>query len=518
MVRDRNSMVVRIVTGCSSLDEFTTVFRHLCTVETLFLPTATPLARDTELKFSIALKDGSTGREGKVVLRGNGKISESYTEPGGLYERAGMMLELGKLDAMGRILLRELNAGSPEVAKKGDRDDSFDVSTVVETADLEDLKTILSVKEVEGEAVHSSTPPSVPRLDELVACSVRPESATESEQGETTDVADEVSGESREITLLPGQPEDTDVGPEEEETLVPALEANPETPNTPLAGYASLEPANKQAAGKDVGAPETAPSTPPPSTPRSQRRSIASLPMISSVATVRAAASHVLKSPAMVSRTHAAIFAALCLIAGIGFGLLLGKGKEQRVSGSAPTMEPKSALVVSDANSQPPAPPIVPSPDASPLPPESVDCEILLDVGPADARVLLGEVLVEAGTMSVSVPCGTIRVGVEHDEYENVQVDVQVSPGKVASFSHRMQRESITLRVESTPSNAWIKIDGKAAGTTPLEYAVPAFEKVEVLAGKSGFKAVTQTFVPKTDMSVDLRLRRRQGKRRRRGK
>lgn len=126
---------LRIASGCSTLDEFTAVFRKFCTPNSIFIATRVPRPSGIAIRFAITLKDG------KAVMSGAGTIVESFETKNNRYERSGMVVEFSKLDTMGRILLRELNASStrsaptPEANKGKKKSENFEVPTVVSDPD-----------------------------------------------------------------------------------------------------------------------------------------------------------------------------------------------------------------------------------------------------------------------------------------------------------------------------------------------------------------------------------------------
>ena len=130
---------LRIASGCSTLDEFTAVFRKFCTPNSIFIATKVPRPSGIAIRFAITLKDG------KAVMSGAGTIVESFETKDNRYERSGMVVEFSKLDTMGRILLRELNASSrpsattPEATKGKKKSENFEIPTVVSDPDEDTL-------------------------------------------------------------------------------------------------------------------------------------------------------------------------------------------------------------------------------------------------------------------------------------------------------------------------------------------------------------------------------------------
>tara|TARA_R110002073_G_scaffold142117_5_gene293843 strand:+ start:49305 stop:51452 length:2148 start_codon:yes stop_codon:yes gene_type:complete len=708
--------LARIVTGCGALDEFTAAFRELWNATSIFLPTATPLAVQKDVRFAIALQDDAKGKPGNVILRGTGSISESFETAENRYRRSGMLLELGSLDSMGRILLRELNATKnpkPDFSANGDSDESFDVSTLVETVSLEELKA-------EAKKAAGFAGPDAAALARLVTCTivlqnaqeeaikrlVAMESQEEGEEGETTQVADPegvdgkpavakpavTSADPRTLVkampqegvleLEPHAPEDEDektmvsAGPrpnlgaaldaiadaEEEEERgaptrvvsmraaqepvtsvrkpaiarivpVPRVVRVPPAPATPVAvnppaviarppsaappsaappiaaappAAASLPvptssavpsakdsaqvgdepvssfllqresapprpkpitqalpklegPGPKGELGSDAItaaiaetiAPATGASRPlPGSTPKPiTTRSIASLPMVSPGL---GGGTSQPPSPVMILRSHAAIFGALCLAVGLGAGFLLrgcgaSSADDDRRQADADDsesddvlardIEPSVATRVAPSVDAAVAPSIDATPirsDAAPIEvdassaagadPEVLDagsvaslgCELLLDITPVDAVVLIEGTAIERTGAAYPIACGTSVVSIEHEKYANYQLEVELVSGAPFTLLHHMKRDMVTLRVTSMPRKAWVTIDGKGIGKTPIRRVVPAHEDVEVRVSRAGFKPVIQTLTPTEDVQLDLQLR-RFGKTRKRG-
>tara|TARA_R110002096_G_scaffold44526_12_gene120385 strand:- start:5219 stop:7390 length:2172 start_codon:yes stop_codon:yes gene_type:complete len=716
--------LARIVTGCGALDEFTAAFRELCNATSIFLPTATPLAVQKDVRFAIALQDDAKGKPGNVILRGTGSISESFETAENRYRRSGMLLELGSLDSMGRILLRELNATKnpkPDFSANGDSDESFDVSTLVETVSLEELKA-------EAKKAAGFAGPDAAALARLVTCTivlqnaqeeaikrlVAMESQEEGEEGETTQVADPegvdgkpavakpavTSADPRTLVkampqegvleLEPHAPEDEDektmvsAGPrpnlgaaldaiadaEDEEERgaptrvvsmraaqepvtsvrkpaiarivpVPRVVRVPPAPATPVAvnppaviarppsaappsatppsatppssappiaaappAAASLPvptssavpsakdlaevgdesvssfllqresapprpkpitqalpnpegPVPKGELGSDAItaaiaetiAPATGASRPlPGSTPKPiTTRSIASLPMVSPGL---GGGTSQPPSPVMILRSQAAIFGALCLAVGLGAGFLLRGCGDSSVDGDrqadaddsesdvlATDIEPSVAPTVDASVDAAVAPSFDATPirsDAAPIEvdassaagadPEVLDagsvaslgCELLLDITPVDAVVLIEGTAIERTGDAYPIACGTSVVSIEHEKYANHQLEVELVSGAPFTLLHHMKRDMVTLRVTSMPRKAWVTIDGKGIGKTPIRRVVPAHEDVEVRVSRAGFKPVIQTLTPTEDVQLDLQLR-RFGKTRKRG-
>ncbi len=704
----------RIVTGCVALDEFTAAFRSLCNESSIFLPTETPLAVQANLRFAIALKNRADGSPGNTVLRGTGSISESFEDAANTYGRSGMVLDLGRLDSMGRILLRELNAAEatpkPDFSANADSDESFDVSTLVENPSLEELMAEKQARSALG--------PDAAERARMVSCTViwldtNVEGDTEAE-GETTQVADiasvdgsptappsdapgpvvsaakldasegvdfsehdDIADEKTMVSEGPGLAEApslaealdaiTDIEELEEEdrgaptrvvTMQPPVEpvVAPAAPKAvigrtapvprPVGAGETYAPSAAKKSGAQVSAPQApapqapAPQAPAPQAPAPQApapqvssrqassthgphpspqtvplasaegpiseetavapvptplprpapkpqpcppsevapqgseaiaaaiaetvveptvashplpsvsstsqpaaaRSIASLPMVSP--TFGGGTSQP-PTPAMVRRSQAALFGIVCLATGFGVGGLVAGAIMSSGESTPPESEAKGTQMDSEELGARPAL-VPPGADAAPavstdaaataLPDAAIldasttakleedatparmalDCELVLDVTPVDANVLIGGVAVENGASPLAVACGATTVRIEHEKYANHQLDIEVVQGSPFVLLHHMKRDMVTLRVVSTPRKAWVKINGEGVGRTPMRRAVPAHEPVEIRVSRAGFKPLIRTMTPTEDVGLDLQLR-RFGKKRKRG-
>lgn len=109
-------MVMRIVTRCTTVEEFIVAFRALCTERTLFIPSAQARATGIETGFSLRLADGTP------MLRGLCVVLASWPTADNPYRRPGVRLGIRSLTAESRHLLhRILRArGAPTVDLRGD--------------------------------------------------------------------------------------------------------------------------------------------------------------------------------------------------------------------------------------------------------------------------------------------------------------------------------------------------------------------------------------------------------------
>lgn len=84
---------LRVVTGCTTRDQFVAVFDRFCDRKTCFIPTVETRPVDSTLAFSLQLADG------KPMLRGSGVVRGAWTSFDNAYERPGILVEIKKLSA-----------------------------------------------------------------------------------------------------------------------------------------------------------------------------------------------------------------------------------------------------------------------------------------------------------------------------------------------------------------------------------------------------------------------------------
>src|SRR5690606_24925569 len=104
------AMVMRIVTRCTTLDEFILAFRELCTERTLFIPSAQARATGIETGFSLRPADGAPVMSGLCV------VLSSWSTVDNPYQRRGVRLGIRSLTPESRqVLHRILRARSAPI-------------------------------------------------------------------------------------------------------------------------------------------------------------------------------------------------------------------------------------------------------------------------------------------------------------------------------------------------------------------------------------------------------------------
>ena len=91
-----------LVSACGTADEFVAAFRRYADRSGLFVPTASPSSTGRKGRVAITLKDG------RVMIEGQGEVTQSSTKPTVLYGRAGMTVKLTELDDASKSVIAEL--------------------------------------------------------------------------------------------------------------------------------------------------------------------------------------------------------------------------------------------------------------------------------------------------------------------------------------------------------------------------------------------------------------------------
>jgi hypothetical protein len=107
---------VRIVSQCSSWEEFVAVFQPYLDGGSLFIATATPEGEGSDIVFTMTLAGGRT------ILRGDARVVESHRDRSNFYGLRGMKLRFGELDDASRRTLASLAESKKSPRKRPDPD------------------------------------------------------------------------------------------------------------------------------------------------------------------------------------------------------------------------------------------------------------------------------------------------------------------------------------------------------------------------------------------------------------
>jgi hypothetical protein len=126
---------------------------------------------------------------------------------------------------------------------------------------------------------------------------------------------------------------------------------------------------------------------------------------------------------------------------------------------------------------------------------------------PPDAAVYLDGAEIGRTPLHAVAPCGAATVRLDRARYEPEERAVTFERGSVQEVSIELRRPSTTLRIESSPRGATVRVRGKQVGTTPVSTTVMAFERSWVEISKVGYRPIKEAVRPKrsTDrLSVSL--------------
>jgi hypothetical protein len=100
--RMSRSIVLRVLTRCSNVDEFVATFRRFSTDTAIFVPTRNQRDVGAEAEFSIRLVDG------KVALAGVGEIAELHASAENAFGKPGIVIEIHALTVDSRSVFDRL--------------------------------------------------------------------------------------------------------------------------------------------------------------------------------------------------------------------------------------------------------------------------------------------------------------------------------------------------------------------------------------------------------------------------
>jgi hypothetical protein len=196
------------------------------------------------------------------------------------------------------------------------------------------------------------------------------------------------------------------------------------------------------------------------------------------------------------------------VIAG-GLGYLLGSAGDEET-----TEPPEQAVAVPPECPEPPPSAVTPPPPdpALAVTPPEVDagveqpsrptsdaprpCYLNAVSTPSGANVFIDSSLAGRSPLRKQVSCGKHSVRFELASYGTVDRSVSIRRGSTAKVAAQMSRPPTSLRVESSPSGATVRVNGATVGVTPLSTSVTSGVPATVTLSKAGFKSVTQKVTP----------------------
>jgi hypothetical protein len=111
----------------------------------------------------------------------------------------------------------------------------------------------------------------------------------------------------------------------------------------------------------------------------------------------------------------------------------------------------------------------------------------------------------------IPLPCSPVELVFRKGRLAQVTRTVRPTPGGV-KLKVTLVRQSVLVRVSSTPEGATITLNGKPLGVTPTTVRVPAFESSSLLITKDGYEHATEAVTPKSSgATIRTRLKKLDG-------
>ncbi len=546
--------MLRIVSRCSSVEEFVSVFRRFCDQTSLFIATKTPKPLGSDSRFNITLSDG------KPMLVGAGKVVESHTGSDNNFGRPGMKIRFSDLDDQSRTVLDQLN----EARNMG-------------------------VPAPPPLPRHLRRPgteqPIPPRSAELAA---QAESAAEAESAK---VAAAVAGPSEERLqgsefILPANPfgELTDASLEAfiectlyEETSTTSAEGKGEgaeggEPKKPDSGeIPAWWPRGESAAGSPAGAGPGAPAPPAPgqpapgepqaaAAPRADQTPVPGSAPLWSAGDAGSQPMPAVPHPGVMMPTGGTsirqrpkvppwvIAVAIALPLGLLIGFLTWGSKDEPIgpgstapsrpavtppapADAAPTAAPSTdggvavaadgdggatamaetadaGAEVGEEDGEEDELPVEPT-AAGPAPTPTADqCGVDITINIEGATVYADGTKLGSAPYRGLVDCATKHIVAHRPRYEKMSQSVTLTAGETTEVALRMHRPKFALEITSSPSNATAYVGGRKVGTTPVKVSVQGYVTSTVKVAKKGYTTATsRVYAKKNPTRVRLTLK-----------
>jgi hypothetical protein len=101
------TIVLRVLTRCSNVDQFVTTFRRFSTDNAVFVPTSNQRDVGSQAEFSIQLVDG------EVALAGIGEICERHATANNAFGKPGILIDIRKLTGDTESVFERMRAPAP---------------------------------------------------------------------------------------------------------------------------------------------------------------------------------------------------------------------------------------------------------------------------------------------------------------------------------------------------------------------------------------------------------------------
>jgi hypothetical protein len=172
--------------------------------------------------------------------------------------------------------------------------------------------------------------------------------------------------------------------------------------------------------------------------------------------------------------------------------------------GPAPTPDETHASVAPAATAPPAA---SPPPEAAPA--AATECFADVVTVPAGAEIVLGDAnVVGTSPQRVALPCGDkLELTVRKAHLVSQSRTITPTPDGV-KVRIALAKQTVQVKVSSTPAGATITLAGKPLGVTPTTIKVPAFETSTLNITRDGYAAETEKVAPRSNgTAVHLNLK-----------
>ncbi len=537
---------LRIVTRCSTLDEFFVTFGAFADESSLFIVTNKPRALGLVQPFVIQLKDGAT------IMRGEVEVIQSTADGQGPEGRNGMRLKFLQADEATREVLRRLlehaDVKRSIAPPPGEPPGPIAVATPAQSAETTQLSGAPArapVAKPQPPGVSPASPSSTTQISPQTEAAPWPDrSGSVTVARPTPDVPARSSSEPMAGERAPGAAYQLPANPFEsitaealesfiectlyeermprpgeapiETSVIFALPTSPASvyppPTLPAAGtHAELPPgvAPRPPPGHaapspptfSAGAPPTfgAPAGPPgpPGAPH---------PGVVRDAVLLAAAIQAASVPATTPARRPWLFGLTAVVSSVAS--LVAAYMVWGRAPDPPVPPPVSTQIVSEPPvTAPPTRPAAPSaaPTASAAPTSTLprECRTNVRSYPDGASILWnGEPIGTTPLSDAAVPCGPARVTFQLRGFEAGERSAGPVVGKAAGVFLRLTPVRVPVDITSTPAGAQILIDGRLMGRTPATITMIGPRESKILIRVPGYKPWTRSIIPEQPRST----------------
>jgi PPM family protein phosphatase len=136
---------------------------------------------------------------------------------------------------------------------------------------------------------------------------------------------------------------------------------------------------------------------------------------------------------------------------------------------------------------------------------------LIVNSVPAGASVKLDGKDAGITPLTLSVPSGTHRLALTLDGYKNYGLITKIWAGETTIVSVKLvpvfTPKTGTLLVESVPSGASVKLDGKDVGKTPLDPLIVSAGSHKLIFTLTGYKVLSKTVTIKAGQTTTVKAK-----------